>query len=87
MVVTPLILSTGQRPVDLCEFETSVVCIVSPRTARASQGNPVLKRTITKIKNKRKRRGKRRLEADVSLNVALPRAMGTVRTTFFRRLL
>lgn len=60
--MTPLTLSTRQRPVDLCESEASLVYIVSSRTARASQGNPVLKRTITKIKNKRKRR----LEADVS---------------------
>ena len=30
-----------QRQVDLCEFKASLVCRLSSRTARATQGNPV----------------------------------------------
>jgi hypothetical protein len=41
---TPLIPATWrQRQVDLCEFEAILVYIVSSRTARATQINPVSK--------------------------------------------
>ena len=40
----PLIPAPGrQRQADLCEFEASLAYRVSFRTARATQGNPVLK--------------------------------------------
>ena len=39
----------GQRQEDLYEFEASLVYRVSPRTARATQRNPVLKNQRKKI--------------------------------------
>ena len=36
----------GQRQMNLCEFEARLVYTVSPRTARATQRNPVSKQNI-----------------------------------------
>ena len=45
----PLIAVLGkQRQEDLCELEASLVYRVSSRTARATQGNPVLKQQQSK---------------------------------------
>jgi hypothetical protein len=43
-----------QRPVVLCEFEASLVYRVSPRTARDTQRNPVLKNKNQNKKSKSK---------------------------------
>jgi hypothetical protein len=50
----PLVPALGrQRQEDLCEFEASLVYRVSPRTARATQRNPVLGvRKASKTKTK-----------------------------------
>jgi hypothetical protein len=49
----PLVPALGrQRQADLCEFETSLVYIVSSRTARATQGIPVLKKQKQKQNKK-----------------------------------
>ena len=45
----PLVPVLGrQRQADLCEFEANPVYVVSFRTARATQRNPVLKKPKTK---------------------------------------
>jgi hypothetical protein len=45
MTLIPVILSLWrQRQEDLCEFEARLVYRVSPRTARATQRNSVLKK-------------------------------------------
>jgi hypothetical protein len=55
----PLISALGrQRQVDLSEFEASLVCSMSSRTARAIQRNPVLKNK-NKTKQKQKQKQKR----------------------------
>lgn len=52
-----------QRQKDVCEFEASLVCRASSRTARAAQRNPVSKT----IKKKKKKRWKA-IEEDTSIN-------------------
>jgi hypothetical protein len=43
----PLILALGrQKQADLCEFEASLVCTVSSRTAKATERNHVSKNKI-----------------------------------------
>jgi hypothetical protein len=49
-----------QRQVELWEFEASLVCRVSSRTARATQRNPVSKNKKQKTKQKQKQKQKQK---------------------------
>jgi hypothetical protein len=50
MHLIPALGRQGQA--DLCEFKTSLVCITSSRTARATQRNPVSNKTKLQKQNK-----------------------------------
>lgn len=59
MLAHTLIPAFGrQRQVNLCEFKTSLVYILSSRTASATERD-----SVTKIRRKRQRRKKRRKKA------------------------